>query len=434
MRLKGKIWSFVKHASSLRFSIFLLLLLAFSSFLGTIIEQDQSLNYYRLNYSGKNQIFSFVTWTQILFFGLNHVYSTYWFFAILLLFFLSLLLCTFSTQLPVLKTARRWNFLYSQAALKSKSSYHHSSHTSLLNFVYILSLKNYYVFHKRQAIYAYKGIASRIAPIFVHFSIVFTLIGSVIGFTNGFTAQEIITNGEMFHVQNFVKSGYFSSTYNNLLGRVDDFFLVFNHDQSIQQFFSNISIIDNKGGILLKKSISVNTPLRFKSTTFYQTDWKIVALRMKIGSNSLLVKSLKYNSSNDIVNSPFWFNSLAFKNYQVFVVIPNLNDKLLIYSNTGDLIHVTRYGLWNVIYGVPIVFKDIMSSTGIQIKADPGISLTYLGFLILMFSIFVSYFSYSQIWASKNNNSFYFSGSTNRAFLTFEDEIVLLHTTYMNLL
>lgn len=434
MSVKNKVWYFAKYVSSLRFSVALLLILASVSVTGTIIEQNQSLDYYRFNYPDVSSAFFCITWKQIIALGLNHVYSTFWFFAILILFFFSLLFCTLSTQLPMLKNARRWNFLHSQTALKAKSCYSQSKYSSILNFAFVLSLKEYYIFHRGKAVYAYKGLVSRIAPIFVHFSIVFTLVGSVVGFTNGFIAQEMVPIGEVFHVQNFVKSGYFSCASSDLIGRVDDFFLVFNHDKSVQQFFSKVSLMDDQGHIFLEKSISVNTPLKFRDSTFYQIDWKITALRLKMGSNKLLAKSLKQNNLGAITDSTFWYCNLALdEKHSVFVVISNLNDELLVYDSQGSLISVAHYGIWNVIYGIPIVFKSVISSTGLQVKTDPGINLAYFGFFVLIVSISVSYFSYSQIWASKNISRFYFSGGTNRAFLKFEDEIAEIYKKYMHL-
>lgn len=433
MYIKTSIWYFIKRVSSLRFSVSLLLLLASASILGTIIEQDQALDYYKANYPGSSLRFFSITWQHIIAFGLNHVYSTYWFFVILFLFFLSLLLCTFSTQLPLLKSARRWNFLYSQASLGNKFRYTRFQYSSLLNFAYVLSLSSYYVFQKGKALYAYKGLVGRIAPVFVHFSIILTLMGSVIGFTNGFMAQEMIPSGEIFHMQNFVKSGYFSSVPDSLLGRIDDFFVVFNADNSIQQFFSRVSLLDHKGRILAGRSISVNSPLRFHGVTLYQTDWKISALRLKIGS-SVIVKSLQRSTAQEMTAFQPWLCGLSVDDrHKIWVAVPSLNNELLIYSDQGVLIKVTHYGLRNVIYGVPIVFKDIVASTGIQVKSDPGLGLAYLGFLILIVNISISYMSYSQVWVSKSVKMLHSGGSSTRAVLAFEDELSQICKKYMYL-
>jgi cytochrome c biogenesis protein len=96
--------------ADLRFSIFILLLISFCSIIGTVIEQDQSIETYKINYPLTNPIFGFLTWDRILQFGLDHVYKTWWFFALISLFGITLISCTFLQQLPSLKIARRCQF------------------------------------------------------------------------------------------------------------------------------------------------------------------------------------------------------------------------------------------------------------------------------------------------------------------------------------
>ena len=81
--MKQKIF---KLLADLRFSIFLLLLISFCSFLGTIIEQDQTIEKYKINYPMTNPILGFLSWDRILQFGLDHVYKTWWFIILIVLF------------------------------------------------------------------------------------------------------------------------------------------------------------------------------------------------------------------------------------------------------------------------------------------------------------------------------------------------------------
>ena len=105
--MKQKLFRLV---ADLRFSIFILLLISFFSILGTVIEQDQSLEVYKTNYPLTNPSFGILTWDRIIQFGLDHVYKTWWFFTLIFFFGLSLVSCTFLQQLPSLKIARRCQF------------------------------------------------------------------------------------------------------------------------------------------------------------------------------------------------------------------------------------------------------------------------------------------------------------------------------------
>ena len=85
--------------ADLRFSIFILLLISFCSIIGTVIEQDQAIETYKINYPLTNPVFGFLSWDRILQLGLDHVYKTWWFILLILLFGLSLTLCSFLQQL-----------------------------------------------------------------------------------------------------------------------------------------------------------------------------------------------------------------------------------------------------------------------------------------------------------------------------------------------
>lgn len=78
--------------------------------------------------------------------------------------------------------------------------------------------------------------------------------------------------------------------------------------------------------------------------------------------------------------------------------------------------------------GVDIVIDDIVGSSGVELKADPGVPVVYAGFAGLMVSTLVSYLSHSQVWAWEEEEKgggkkLHVSGRTNRAALGFEREL-----------
>jgi cytochrome c biogenesis protein len=98
--MKQKIFRLV---ADLRFSIFILLLISFCSIIGTIIEQDQSIEIYKINYPLTNPVFGFLTWDRIIQFGLDHVYKTWWFFTLIFLFGLKFNFMYFFTTTSIIK-------------------------------------------------------------------------------------------------------------------------------------------------------------------------------------------------------------------------------------------------------------------------------------------------------------------------------------------
>ncbi|MEQ8956543.1 MAG: cytochrome c biogenesis protein ResB, partial [Coleofasciculus sp. C2-GNP5-27] len=81
-------------------------------------------------------------------------------------------------------------------------------------------------------------------------------------------------------------------------------------------------------------------------------------------------------------------------------------------------------GMSTQVNGVTLRLKELIGSTGLQIKADPGIPIVYTGFGLLMVGVMMSYVSHSQIWALQKGDRFYVGGRTNRAQVSFEREVI----------
>ena len=415
-------WYIVKKLSNLNASIIILLIIATLSILGTLIEQDKPLDYYKLNYPIQNKQFLFFNWKFIIQLGLDHIYMNWWFLSLLSLFFCTLIACTFSRQLPTLQNARNWKFAPYNKLNPYEDTINMINMYKLPNVIYELNSKYYYVFNKKSYIYGYKGLVGRIAPIWVHISIIMTMVGSIIGLFSGFTTQQMVASGEIFHIQNTIKAGLLSSLPKNVVGKIDNFTVDYNPDQSINQFYSSITLLNNDRHYLSNKTISVNSPLIFNGLTFYQTDWKINALRLKL-NDKFYVQQLFTEST--LGNTKIWIYKLPVSSKNnIYIVVTSLKDKILLFNNLGQQIQAVTIDQVFKINNCHIVFKEIMIQTGIQIKQDPGVPYVYTGFFILIMSIIMSYVSYSQIWIHNTQKKLYIKGITNRGQLTFEEELV----------
>jgi cytochrome c biogenesis protein len=212
----------VKYLANLQFAIILLLTIASFSILGSIIEQDQTREFYQNTYS--QPWFGIFTDKLILQFGLDHIFKTWWFISLLILFGTSLLCCTFLQQFPILQSAQKFK-LYKTKRNFSKLPF--STKTKpVTNGSLLISLKNknYQIFQGSKGIYAHKGIIGRISPIIVHFSMVMVLLGTILASTSGFVAQEFIPKTEIFHVQNILNNNI-NSRVPQISGRVNDFWI-----------------------------------------------------------------------------------------------------------------------------------------------------------------------------------------------------------------
>jgi cytochrome c biogenesis protein len=417
------LWKLIYLLGNLRLAIILLLFIALISSLGTIIEQEKTISFYETNYPISNSIAGFINSDFILFFGLDHVYTANWFLTLLFLFGGSLLSCTVSRQIPSLKLARLWKFFKSENKTNKMGISFTLSNGSLSQFSYLLRQRQYNVIQQGSYIYAYKGLVGKIGPILVHLSIICILVGSVLGSLTGFMLQELIPKGELFHLQNIISSGSLSYIPQNFEGYIGDFNIAYNDQGMVDQFYSEIDILDNDLQIKKEKTIFVNEPLRYSGVTFYQTDWSIVSLKFTLNNRENFEIFLR--EVNGESNSRFWIGSLESEvKSKILVVLQDLTGKYLLYDSEKKLLGQSEIGHKIFFNGNHLRLNKILPSTGLQIKSDPGIPLVYTGFFFLIFSVLISYTSYFQIWIVKKQNKVYVYGDTNRAIYFFEKSIL----------
>ena len=179
--------------------------------------------------------------------------------------------------------------------------------------------------------------------------------------------------------------------------------------------------MNNQGHEIDRKTIYVNYPLIYKGIYYYQTDWNLIGLRLQNSNNQIV----EYPLINILGNSDkVWLtwisNNKTLTDGQI-VIIDNLEGYCSIYNDMGQFLgNVELNEIGN--FKQQLTLLEIISSTGLQIKTDPGIPMIYLGFFFLMISTLISYITYSQIWIIQKNKKIFIGGNTNRALFEFELE------------
>lgn len=414
--------NFIKSLANLKLAIFLLLLIAFFSGLGSIIEQDKPIEFYKTIYT--RSFFGLPIWIYLQQLSLTHIYSSWWFFLLLIIFGSCLLSCTFSRQFPALKFARRYYF-YTYSSQFTKLKHKFLVETVLKGqLCYQLINEKYSVCQKQTGFYGYKGLIGRIGPVIVHLSIIFILLGSILGAIKGFNAQEFVPKSEVFHIQNIVKVGNLAKIPQQTF-RINDFWVNFSKTGIVKQFQSDISVLSGKGTEIQRKTISVNNPFLFKGLTMYQTDWGIIGLRIKLSNKDSVIQL----PVSKIVNSTqkLWISWLPLgieEKSGIILILNGAYGKIELFNEEAKLIK-------SLSIGQTLIFKDFLSinlldcilSTGIQIKSDPGIKIIYSGFATLIVSSLISYISFSEIWFLEYSKKGFCGGQTNRDKVKFNIEI-----------
>jgi len=425
-----KFQPFLKLFTDLKFAIFLLTLIALASSLGSIIEQDESIEFYQKNYSINQPIFGFISWPLLLNLGLDHIYSNWWFFSLLFAFATSLISCTVTRQFPFFLNSKDYFFKKQQSSFSQLPFFVRLKNIFYLKENMLLKIQqmNFYFYQKGNLIYGYKGLVGRISPILVHFSLIVVLGGSALGAFYNFKAQEILPKGELFHIQNPLKVGFFTNLPEFGV-RVNDFWVEYENNR-IHQFYSNLSILNSNGQEVKNQTISVNNPLRYKQTDFYQSDWNLLGIRLKNISDKKIFELPLFSLEKGTKTWITWVNESLrlnktnktepiLSNSSFTLLFDQLQNVFFIYDEMGNFVEIKNIGEF-LTPNLEII--EILPSTGLLVKYDPSIFFIYSGFGLLMLTSCLSYLPYTQIWIFSQKNVSWIGSTTNRGKIQLEIE------------
>lgn len=415
----------LRWLANLKVAIALLLLIAIFSIGGTVIDQGAAIPFYRANYPEDPALFGFLSWKVLLALGLDHVYTTWWYLLLLFTFGISLIACTFRRQVPALKAAKNWNYYTKARQFKKLALSTELNQGSLQSLSPHLAKKRYKIFQEGETLYARKGIAGRIGPIIVHIGMIVILVGSVVGAFGGFIAQEMIPSGTNFKVDNVFEAGLFAKSDRPWSVNVNRFWIDYTPGGAIDQFYSDLSVVDEDGYELDRHTISVNHPLRYDGITFYQTSWTVAGAQVQLNNSPIFqLPAAQLPTDNGAKIWGTWVPTATDMSTGVSLLVQDLQGSAIVYDAKGDLVGAVREGDRLEVDGISMKLVKLIGSTGLQIKSDPGVPIVYTGFALLMIGVVMSYVSYSQVWALQDGDRFYFGGKTNRAQVTFERELL----------
>jgi cytochrome c biogenesis protein len=253
---------------------------------------------------------------------------------------------------------------------------------------------------------------------------VIILFGTIVGSISGFKAQEIIPKTETFHIQNVLNNGQ-CTLVPNVAIRINDFWITYTKQTTVTQFYSDLSILNLDGNEIKRKTIFVNSPVKYNGIDYYQTDWNLIGLRIKNTDSSIFQYPFITLPENKEKLWLTWISTNSQLNEGLTLLIDNLQGYCSVYNQIGNFIGNLELNETLKIKN-SITLIDILSSTGLQVKSDPGILLIYLGFLFLMISTLISYITYSQLWIVQEKRKLFIGGNTTRATFDFELEFLRL--------
>ncbi len=436
---RSMLWNILK---SVKLAVFLLITLAIVAVIGTLIPQGE--DSIRFAMGLKPEIFRIFS---IL--GLFDVYHTLWFRAILAILCLNLIVCSID-RLP-----KSWKRMKSDLPIDMQGPFKNIKEDHIIEckgdmILVYNKIKNFLekrfkhikskIEQDKAFFYLEQGSYSHLGVYLVHLSIVLILLGGIIGSIWGFEGYMNIIEGEKRNLVRLSKK--IKPIKLNFYVRCDKFLVDFYKNGMPKEYRSKLTfIIDHKK---IKKDLRVNHPINFNGITFYQASYGRVfgnKVLIKI-VNNLSKKNLKlWLPIGKFVNIPNTDLSikvidiredLAGTGPVIFVIVKNKKGKamkLILFKNIKKAQSKLPKPMLKAPMFNPSLFKPFTFSidkieakyyTGLQVTHDPGVPVVWIGFIMLILGLMVTFFiAHKRIWIriNKKDNNFLeiaAAGMTNR--------------------
>tara|TARA_B100000965_G_scaffold403664_1_gene432399 strand:- start:260 stop:1540 length:1281 start_codon:yes stop_codon:yes gene_type:complete len=406
--------------SSLKIAILLLLLIAISCALGTIIPQQESDQFYYDNFN-KNPFLGIINANILLLFEFNHIYTSFWFLLILIWLGIALSVCSFRRQLPILKSALNWIDYKSPRQIAKLSIAQtiktNNSSKSLEKLTINLKKEGWNVKEKDGRIAARQGVVGRVGPILIHLGMILLMIGSTYGSLNGQTIEKFLAPGRSIDLLN-------KNEQKGLTIELEKFQIERDPQGRAEQYRSIVNVIEPNGDNK-RKEISVNYPLRYKGLTLYQADWSLSAITIQINKSPKLQIPIE---SIPELGDQVWGTIIPTKKDGKDPILLTVNSEIgpvTIYDSNGNKLMTLITNKEVEVKESLIKIINIVPSSGLLLKRDPGVPIVYSSFAIILIGGSLSLISTKKIWVihEKEKSLIYIGGLSNRNLFGLSKEL-----------
>ena len=443
-----RIW---KSFASVKLTIGLLLSLAATSIIGTLIPQNEAPGAYL-------QTFGEILYRIFSLLGLFDMYHSWWFRALILLLVVNIIICSIDRLRATWKIIFAANPRFNVARyrqLKDKAQFSDAGAAATLKDRYLPFISRRFRYHRTEqtdegfAIYAEKGRLTRLGVYVVHLSVVVLLIGGLIGSIFGFEGFINLAPGDsarsiqLRHNNQILPLGFEI--------RCDDFTVEFYATGAPKEFRSSLSIL-KEGKVVEQKDIIVNDPLRYEGFSFFQSSYGSLSPTEVILNFTSQATGMIYNQRAAIgtpVVIPENLGTFTLKKYtrQAEFRGHNIGEAFIgvLTPQNGDPMDVTlplKFPSFDKMRKgqVFVAIADFVPRyyTGLQVSKDPGVWVVYTGFILMIIGIYITFFmSHQQICVEVTpldpKNRVTVAGTTNKNKMGMQKKVAQLAHQLENL-
>ena len=425
---------------SLKLTIFLFILLAILSIIGTLITQNATRSDYIQRYGiGLFEVLNF--------FNLFDMYHSWWFGLILVFLMVNLVTCSL----------HRFPGVWRQISQKPSTDGLEDSMLKALPYVEKIrapglaegkveedirfNFKKWFRNPRRMetesaiTLYSEKGRFSRLGVYFTHLSLLIILIGGLVGSKFGFKGFVNILEGET--VDQIYERGENGEIPRPLSFsvRCDDFNITYydlkRPEKHVKEYTSILTILEN-GKEVLTKSIQVNHPLHYKGLAFYQANYgaihDVILGIQWVGKKEKTVFKVLEGATVPVPNSDNFIRLLKAEHQvhnfgegvQVVLFKPNQEPRPFWLLKAFPKFDEQRKDEFI------LTFEEFTEKeyTGLSVTKDPGVWVVWIGCGLMIFGLIVSFFfSHQRVWVripKGPGGEIVLAGSTNKNRMGFE--------------
>ncbi|RJP84990.1 MAG: cytochrome c biogenesis protein ResB [Desulfobacteraceae bacterium] len=401
-----KIWKFF---ASVKLSVAILLSLAATSIIGTVIPQNGSAEVYIHQYG---EVF-FKLFNTLDFFDMYH---SWWFRVLLCLLTINLIVCS------IHRLTSTWKIIFpdhpSFDANRFQNAKNRQEWTSTSSPETLKAMYDPYI-GKRFSIsltektkdgyliFGEKGRWTRLGVYAVHLSIIFMITGGLIGSIFGFDGSVNIPEGQSTDTI-FLQNDPTGKKLDFQI-RCEDFDLSFYDSGMPKEYRSSLSIIKN-GRTMAQKDIIVNDPLRFEGINIFQSSYgEMPSDRLTVtfteresgllyDVEAMIKKPIDMpgNSGKLIIEdfrTNFSYSGFNLGKTFICTMVPTGGEpETLLISVDHPRFDMMRQGD----FIITISNIDFKYYTGLQVTKDPGVPAVYAGFLFMIIGCYITFFMFHQ--------------------------------------
>ncbi len=402
----NSIWKFFTR---IMLSVILLLSLAVTSIVGTLIPQNESPAAYFQEYGE----FLYRIFDVFDFFDM---YNSWWFQLLIVLLAVNIVVCSIDRLKATWKIVFAKNPIFNLSRFKNhadKENLVEERSPEQLKDIYEPLISKSFGYARTEqtdkgfCIFAEKWRWTRLGVYGVHLSIVLLLIGSLIGSIFGFDGYVNIPEGESVNSIRIRNPAQSKALDFEVL--CEDFDVSFYDSGAPKEFRSSLTILEN-GKPVLKKDIIVNDPLRYKGINMFQSSYgplppKEVTLSFKSKkTGKAYQKKVLMGQQIDIPEAGGRFvikdfdNAFQFRGRSIgeafsgFLMPDNGRPIEILLPVRFPDFDQGRKG--NV--AVSVADYDRRYYTGLQVTKDPGVWVVYAGFILLIVGCYITFFMSHQ--------------------------------------